>query len=176
MTRGQGWRFHELGRRVERALYTLDLIKTFCVPVREPASPFLEALLNVTDSIMTYRRRYRARLQTGAVLDLLLHDGTNPRSVEFQLYRLQEQVRLLPGAPRGAHRRSEERLILETERVLRLTDLEGLAAPDPESPGERRALSELLKQVGALIRSFSDGVSHTFFEHINPPHQLVDFL
>ena len=45
----------------------------------------LEALLEVADSVMTYRSRYCSRFQLAPVLDLLLTDETNPRSVAFQL-------------------------------------------------------------------------------------------
>ena len=45
---------------------------------------------------MTYRRRYQGSLQTSAVLDLLLADETNPRSLAFQFAALSDDVNHLP--------------------------------------------------------------------------------
>ena len=56
----------------------------------------LEALLEIADSSMTYRYRYLTTLQLAPVLDLLLTDETNPRSVAFQLVALAEHVENLP--------------------------------------------------------------------------------
>ncbi|HEX2658674.1 MAG TPA: circularly permuted type 2 ATP-grasp protein, partial [Polyangia bacterium] len=86
MTRGQAWRFVDMGRRIERAgAGVLLLESTLVEPLLEREAPLLEALLDVADSGMTYRRRYRATLLAAPVLDLLLTDDTNPRSVIFQL-------------------------------------------------------------------------------------------
>ena len=59
----------------------------------------LEALLEVADSIMTYRSRYLARVQLAPVLDLLLTDESNPRSVAFQLACCAAHVEQLPRDP-----------------------------------------------------------------------------
>src|SRR5665213_1416707 len=85
-----------MGRRVERSLATLGLLRGTLVPVVEREAPLLEAVLEIADSSMTYRRRYVTTLQAATVLDLLLVDETNPRSVGFQLARLIEHVDALP--------------------------------------------------------------------------------
>ena len=59
----------------------------------------LESLLEAADSAITYRRRYLASLHAAPVLDLLLTDPTNPRSVVFQLGALLEHVVKLPHLP-----------------------------------------------------------------------------
>jgi hypothetical protein len=48
----------------------------------------LEYLLEVADSSMTYRSRYFTTLQPLAVLDVLMADETNPRSLNFQMSHL----------------------------------------------------------------------------------------
>jgi len=45
----------------------------------------LDWLLELSDSIITYRARYRAQPEWLPVLDLLLLDESNPRSILFQL-------------------------------------------------------------------------------------------
>ncbi|MFZ4767934.1 MAG: circularly permuted type 2 ATP-grasp protein, partial [Roseimicrobium sp.] len=95
MTRGHGWRFLDLGRRLERAQNMLDLIKAAVHP-----PPLNEAvlgpLLEVCDSGMTYRRRHHARPTLAPVLDLLIMDETNPRSYTWQLHQLTRHASQLP--------------------------------------------------------------------------------
>ena len=71
----------------------------------------LEVLLEIADSSLTYRSRYLTSMQADLVLDLLLLDEANPRSVAFQLARLREHIDQLPDSRslirrphRGAHR------------------------------------------------------------------------
>ncbi len=85
MTRGPAWRFLDMGRRLERAHYTLSLLGNMLVPAESQENGILEAILEIGDSSMTYRNRYLNILQARAVLDLLLTDESNPRSVLFQL-------------------------------------------------------------------------------------------
>lgn len=173
MTRVQGWRFLDMGRRLERAMHTINLLNEFCVPVREPVGPLWELLLAITDSVMTYRRRYRVRIEAGAVLDLLLHDESNPRSIGYQIVRLQEQVSSLPVRGDSPRRSAEERILLEAVTALRLTDIESLALPTPKS-NRRDTLRALLERLYNLLLGLSDAISHAYFDHVETPQQLVD--
>ena len=82
MTRDLGWCFLSLGRRLERLQFQ-------CVSLRHAvamkADGKLDWLLELSDSIITYRTRYRAQAEWLPVLDLLLLDESNPRSIVFQL-------------------------------------------------------------------------------------------
>src|SRR5581483_4287387 len=87
MTRGLGLRFMDGGRRLERGLHTLHLLGGLFE--RTPfETALLEALLEAADSSLTYRQRYLTSLQPAPVLDLLLLDDSNPRSVIFQVISL----------------------------------------------------------------------------------------
>ncbi len=98
MTRGQGWRFLEVGRRVERSIGTLSLLKTAAgQPTGE--SPLLDSLLETCDSVMTYRRRHFSRPQLDAVIELIFYDATNPRSVAYQIGILDREINRFPGNP-----------------------------------------------------------------------------
>ena len=82
MTRDLGWCFLSLGRRLERLQFQ-------CVSSRHAvamdAGGNLDWLLELSDSIITYRARYRAQPEWLPVLDLLLLDESNPRSLIFQI-------------------------------------------------------------------------------------------
>jgi uncharacterized alpha-E superfamily protein len=59
-------------------------------------------LLEVCDSSMTYRSRYFTVLQSAPVLDLLMDDLRNPRSLAFQIADLSEHCEGLSRMLRGA--------------------------------------------------------------------------
>lgn len=94
MYRSLGWRFLEIGRRLERGLQTASLLALLG---REDAPAGLEqAVLEIGDSVMTHRARYGVQARVHSVLDLLALDPANPRAVMFQLEVLREQFAQLP--------------------------------------------------------------------------------
>jgi uncharacterized circularly permuted ATP-grasp superfamily protein/uncharacterized alpha-E superfamily protein len=123
MTRSLGWRFMDMGRRIERAINQTSLIKTALPQVCSDARNTLEALLEVSDSTMTYRARYRSAFQLGPVLDLLLVDETNPKSLAFQFTYIAEHIEQLPRQSERRFAYSEERIALEMLTAVRLLDL-----------------------------------------------------
>ncbi len=99
LTRGQSLTFLDMGRRLERSLQMSSLLRgTLCIETRTEGS-LLEALLEIADSSMTYRRRYLSMIQAAPVLDLLLSDETNPRALAFQLAALADGIDHLPRDP-----------------------------------------------------------------------------
>ena len=98
MTRGQGWRFLEVGRRVERAIGAVSLLRTAAAQ-GTGETPVLDPLLETCDSVMTYRRRHFSRPRLDAVIDLIFFDATNPRSVAYQISILDHEITRFPGDP-----------------------------------------------------------------------------
>ncbi|MGI9018156.1 MAG: circularly permuted type 2 ATP-grasp protein [Euzebya sp.] len=162
MVRDDGWRFMDAGRRLERALQMLALLRATTTHVRDtPAdSLVLESVLRVTESILTYRRRYRSHAQIGTVLDLLLMAPANPRSLTYQLDLLAQDLKLLPNLSTGAIGVSE-RAVLEAATALRVADTRMLGA---RADGTVRTdLDEFLAHLqGVLIRA-GDAVSDAYF-------------
>jgi len=98
MTRDTGWRFLSLGRRIERLRAVCGALST---AVREGRSAGLDWLLEFCDSTITYRSRYMGQPEWLPVLDLLIRDDTNPRSVLFQLKGLDQVIAHLDRAIGG---------------------------------------------------------------------------
>jgi uncharacterized alpha-E superfamily protein len=94
MTQLAGWRFLELGRRIERAVLTCRLTRAFTEPGAPDGS--LDLLLELADSQIRYRQRYVMIAALKPVIDLVLLDPNNPRSVEFQLQRIETHLDALP--------------------------------------------------------------------------------
>ena len=94
MTQLAGWRFLELGRRIERALLTCRLARAFA----EAGAPDggLDVLLELADSQISYRQRYVMVAALAPVVDLVMLDPNNPRSVVFQLDRIETHLGALP--------------------------------------------------------------------------------
>lgn len=99
MTRDLGWRFLSLGRRIERFVYMARVLKTSLD--EQQGGEGLEWLLEVGDSIATYRARYVAAARWPLVLDLLLIDETNPRSIVFQLDGMIKSARQIAPFDKG---------------------------------------------------------------------------
>lgn len=92
MTRDPGWRFLSIGRRLERLQWLCTTLK---LSVGGPAEMDLTWLLRLADSIITYRARYMARPEWLPVLDLLIRDEANPRSIAFQVHGLYDYAQRL---------------------------------------------------------------------------------
>lgn len=123
---------------------------------------------------MTYRSRYRSRLHIAPVLDLLLCDRTNPRSMVYQLERLQKRVEDLPHKrPHKAFSSlpEQERLILEALTALRLAEAEHLT--ESNDKGMRTTLDTLLGKVSDLTADVSASVTQEFFNHAHTQQQML---
>src|SRR3984893_2075321 len=101
MTRGPGWRFLGIGRRIERSIQLVKLFRAIIEPLGMEG-PLLEMLLEVADSSITYRARYFTTLQASPVLDLMMNDDANPRSLAFQVKDLSKHCAGLSGLPSGS--------------------------------------------------------------------------
>ena len=162
MTRGHGWRFLDIGRRLERALNMATLLKT-SLAIGESHHAILGPLLDIADSTMTYRRRYFAQPQLPPVLDLLLTDTTNARSLAFQVAMLRDHVEQLPSDTRAPSPTQEQRIIARMTDSLSHADLEVLGQPGPEQ--DYGHLADLLRTIDGDLRGLSDAITYYYFSH-----------
>jgi uncharacterized circularly permuted ATP-grasp superfamily protein/uncharacterized alpha-E superfamily protein len=177
MVRDVGWRFMDAGRRMERSLQLLALLRHTVTAARGEAadSMMLESVLTTSESIITYRLRYRARAQLETVLELLLLDPGNPRSLAYQLERLSENLEVLPRG-REVRLTEERRLVLAAHTELRLADLAVLAAgaaPEAGPAAPRLELAAFLDDLHARLSAAADAVDHAHFIHVVPTHSLL---
>lgn len=120
MVRGPGWRFLDIGRRLERGIATCRFARHFA----ETTAPTdaLDALLDLTDSQITYRSRYLLGASLQPVLDLVMLDPFNPRSVAFQIDRLDTEIRDLPSLTEDGMLEAPRRLILKLAAECRTAE------------------------------------------------------
>ncbi|CAN5413319.1 circularly permuted type 2 ATP-grasp protein [soil metagenome] len=94
MARGHGWRFHDLGRRIERAVSICRLLRQFAHD--GATADDLNVLLDLFDCQITYRMRYLSGISLYPARDMLALEAQNPRSLAFQMDRIVEHLKALP--------------------------------------------------------------------------------
>ena len=140
----------------------------FRVPTsRSTENQLIESVLQFAESILTYRRRYRGRTQVATVLELLLLDVENPRSLAYQLGTIGEDLRALPDSSGTA---LPDRLLTDLIARLRRSDLSTLAKVDAD--GVRAELTAFLDGLHAELTALTDAVAAQRFRHPRPMQQL----
>lgn len=159
MTRNLGWSFLDLGRRLERGLSLVELLGA-ALRCENDLDLLLEPVLEIADSVMTHRRRYFAELQPRSVLELLLREESNPRSLAFQLAKLVEHANALPeGTNPGGVQQVQQTIAELAESAMRSLSVESNHPAD------------LIPALGELISKFervSELVTQVYFSHIVP--------
>jgi len=121
-------------------------------------SGLLEWLLELSDSVLTYRVRYVQRPEWHSVMDLIVFDDRNPRSAHFQVAKLAKHVKLLPDAPMGDG-------IADAERVL--AACRAADAGRGYTAGRDRTIEPLLESFDRLSSRLSDLITLRYFSHVD---------
>ncbi len=172
MVRDHGWRFMDAGRRLERGIQVCALLRSTVAVAHDTAtdSLLLESVLTTTESIITYRRRYRSQAQLTTLLELLLLDPGNPRSVSYQIERLGEDVAVVAHRDGSSALTEPERVVLEASTALRLSDLISMIALDRER--RRPGIEAFLDHLVRLLERASDALDAAHFTHLLPQQSL----
>ncbi len=173
MAHDPAWLLLDTGRRLERALLTTALLRATLVACQEEAvaGQILEAVLATSESLTTFRRRYRSHLQVATVLELLLLDQKHPRALAYQLRKLQGHIAGLPRPPARSGLPEDERLVLEAFTRVRLADVGRLVPATPAAIYTE--LDDLLAAVSTLLGELSDALTRAYFSHAQGPRLLA---
>ncbi len=98
MTRDHGWRLLTVGRLLERLIGLTSRIETFVEAQALASAAGMDLLLELFDSVITFRARYQRHEDLLALTDLLVLDSANPRSLAGVLRRLRTELSKLPGS------------------------------------------------------------------------------
>ncbi len=171
MVRDLAWRFLDGGRRVERALQILTLLRTTVPgsPSGVTGSLVLESVVTAAESIVTYRRRSRLHWHLETVLQLLVLDEDNPRSVAFQLKALSADLEAIPRV--GTRLRTDQRLVLEATTTLRTCDPSELV--NAYGGAHPVALSTFLATLEGQLRDAASAVERDHFLLRLPQQRLT---
>jgi uncharacterized circularly permuted ATP-grasp superfamily protein/uncharacterized alpha-E superfamily protein len=153
MTRDMGWRFLSIGRRIERLQFMCSVLQH---ALAMPSDGGLDWLLELGDSIITYRSRYMSRPEWLPVLDLLILDTGNPRSVIYQLEGLVGALKRVA----AVHGQSGEEIF---EPLL--MQLRGLDPGRDLRPGGEELLA-LMRNIYSASYQVSERIAAQFFNYV----------
>jgi len=148
MNRSAGWRFLDIGRRIERAINTCRLARTFAPD--EATADDLDAMLDLIDSQITYRSRYLTGVALAPVRDMVLLDPFNPRSVGFQIELINQHILTLPSLQNDGMLEEPQQLIARL-----VTDVSTSAAKDLDST--------IILALEQKMSNFADAVAARYF-------------
>jgi uncharacterized circularly permuted ATP-grasp superfamily protein/uncharacterized alpha-E superfamily protein len=152
MTQLAGWRFLELGRRIERAILTCRCARWF--GYADAPDGALDVLLQFADSQITYRQRYVMIAALAPVIDLVMLDPNNPRSVSYQLDRIETHLAVLPQRQAAGRLSSVQQIAAAIATDLRTADaakVDRNAVVDVEN-----ALMKLSDAIGAYYLTHNE--------------------
>jgi uncharacterized circularly permuted ATP-grasp superfamily protein/uncharacterized alpha-E superfamily protein len=174
VNRGTGWLFLSIGRRLERALFITRQLREIARPFKEIDWPLLELMLEVADSSMTYRSRYYTTLQPVPILDVLMKDRANPRSLDFQLEHLTELYEKLP-----RHREADLEAMHDAMQRLREFDLGAIRypLPDEEDLAAKRVGVDRLRrhfdELETMLLKWAQNLSNHYFDHVREIAMII---
>lgn len=173
MSRETAWLLLNIGRRLERALNLIALLRATLVPCYGTSmeAQMMEAVLATCNSLVVFRRRYRSFMQLAPILELLLMDENYPRALAYQLRQLQKHIDALPHDPVQGQPRKDEQLISEAIAALVGTDrteLTQVSMYDATYP----QLDELLLSQGQRLEQLSETLMRLYFSPTLVPRQL----
>jgi uncharacterized alpha-E superfamily protein len=165
MTRDDGWRFLIIGRRLERLSFFARGIANFLRMESTRGTGCLEWLLELADSIITYRSRYSRFPELLPVLDLLVFDESNPHGVMFQasvLGRYLDRMTRELGAEDDPGLRSA----VDNLRNFSLEPFENLQFSQCRTCSPCEQLAVLLDELDAAAGRLSDALGMRYFTHV----------
>ncbi|MDF1734146.1 MAG: circularly permuted type 2 ATP-grasp protein [Minwuia sp.] len=163
MSRGYGWRFHDLGRWLERAQQSVDLFAATLLRQDGDNTLVLNALLDINDCAVTYRARYLSEPELLPVLDLLVADLESPRSLAHQLEQMRDHVEALSQL-RGPLLGEDQRLAIAAFSAVRTADINQLATWHPD--GSWPLLEQLVEYLQSQLYALGNAVSQRYFSHV----------
>ncbi len=170
MTHGYGWRFMDMGFRIERAVMSALILQEMLTKTPQLDTPVLDAILEVAHSSMTYRSRYQSHVAPLPLLDLLLCDDSNPRSIAYQLEMISQHACAL-SALTGREELPEQTLATELVQRIKHCDLKSLVQTNGK--GLRVQLNRLLAEVIERVQEISNLITHRYLAHVDTTSQLA---
>ncbi len=170
MTRGTGWLFLDLGRRIERAQFVLGAALG---PFQQSPIDWDAAMriaLELCDSTITYRTRYLGQLQPAPVLDLVVLDDSNPRALAFQLRTIKSHLERLGQAsgayvqpPPASFEDDLQRVVQQFGGEEKVWRHEGLALA---------MLRDVANDANERLEALSEAITRAYFSHVPAPQSV----
>jgi uncharacterized alpha-E superfamily protein len=172
MTHDEGWRFLVIGRRLERLQFLASVIARMLGRATIDEAATLEALLELANSIITYRMRYLAAPQLIPALDLVLLDSANPHSLSYQVAELTREL----GTVATEYGEAAAATLQWMQSMLSEIKLGALEESALGQAGRASALAHLGRQLNALAEAaarIGDQLALRYFAHVDDVSQAT---
>jgi uncharacterized circularly permuted ATP-grasp superfamily protein/uncharacterized alpha-E superfamily protein len=167
MTRDDGWRLLSIGRHIERLQFlAASLARGFESGAVHTDGGF-EALLSLFDSTITFHAQYQQSREVAALVDLLVLDRDNPRSLAWVAHTLRGRLAKLAGSAPGVLSPLSLRVPNPDDWDLAL-----LCETQSDSPSPAH-LMDLLLALGGAAYGVSEEISTTYFTHSGQTKQSM---
>ncbi len=167
MMRGAGWRFLDLGRRIERGIVNCQSIGGVMTGPVEQVEAGLRLALDLCDSTSSYLLRFPLEMQFSGALSFVLKDRSNPRALLYQLDHIERHL--------GAQAASSH-IAMQSAAVPSLIDVVEHSSIDVmaiDNAGEQLDnLFALFDRVAEDLMALSDSITRVYFTHTAPPHLM----
>jgi len=178
MTRDDGWRLLSIGRHVERLAFLAgSLIRGFEHHSVQTEEGF-EAMISLFDSTITFHAQYQQSREIAALVDLLVLDRDNPRSLAWVTQTLRSRLARLADA--GPGELGELSLRVPNPATWTLDQLCAnvlfQSQTDTESGAQSQGstgIAKLLDECVVSAYAVSDDISSTYFTHSSETNQTV---
>ena len=169
MMRDAGWHLIGAGRHLERSVQLCHLLAATATVRRgiDVDREVLNGVLAMTESAVTHRRRYRGYVRPHGVLELLLVDPDNPRSLRFALAELSGH---LAAQPHSTGSTRPERLVAELAEQVERIEIATLAAL---GGAERPNLESFLAAATLSLGRIGEAIHEQHFEAGPGPRPLA---
>ncbi|MFT4268512.1 MAG: circularly permuted type 2 ATP-grasp protein [Xenophilus sp.] len=156
MTRDDAWRLLSIGRHIERLGFLARALAAGLEAGTLHEVSGFEAMIALFDSTITFHFRYQQRRDLSTLVDLLVLDGDNPRSLAWVAQTLRGRIARLAGSAPGKLTALSHELPDPAAWTL-----EGLCDPGPE--GRHGRLLDVLDACEAAAYHVSDAIGVRYF-------------
>jgi uncharacterized alpha-E superfamily protein len=169
MTQDDGWRLLNLGRRLERLQFLCDLLAGRLQSGLPLLQGELDWLLDVNSCTITYRSRHVAAPRLALLLELMLRDAGNPRTVAYQRDSIRSDLQQLS----EAHGTPLEFILARPVSGVLDVDFGVLEGSGQGASYARQMLAARLQDLSSAVRQVSDDLSLRYFSHVENALQMV---
>jgi len=184
MTRDDGWRLLSIGRHIERlGFLSSALLRGIDTGSLHTAGGF-DAMVELFDSAITFHAQFQQSRDMPALVDLLVIDRDNPRSVSWIAHTLRGRLAKLAGSdpnrlcplslkvPNPGSWGLAQLCDSAPDLVTSAREPASARVTDPPAP-RFELLKDVLQQCVQASFVVSDDISTTYFTHSGMPNQSV---
>ena len=167
MTRDDGWRLLSIGRLIERLSFLASALASGLETGSVHTDGGFEAMIELFDCTITFHAEFQQSHDLVALVDLLVLDRDNPRSLAWIAHTMRGRLAKLAGC--GPDELCALALLVPDPTAW---SLEQLCEAQPD-PGYFFTLNDLLLQCVSAALKVSDQISTTYFTHSRESKQSV---